>query len=168
MPKTYKSALIRATAIAVAASCIISTADARAARSGGSGGNRASAGTANRSGGARHSGTATRNGGAHATANRSGNVNRNANVNNVNVNRNVNVNGNGGAYGRGYAGGYHPVARAATVGAMAVTTGAIIGSAYHTLPSNCATVVRPMGTYHHCGSAWYQSQGGEYIVVQEP
>jgi len=117
------------------------------------------ASTANR--GAHHSGTTNRT----ASANRNTSVNRSGNVNNVNVNRNVNVSGNGYGYGHG---GYHPVARGAAVGAMAVTTGAVIGSMYHTLPSSCVTVVRVGVTYHQCGSAWYRSQGGEYVVVAQP
>jgi hypothetical protein len=166
MSMQYPSTLIRAAAMAIALCGILSSADAQRSRGGGAGGGRASAGTSHRAAsGSHHTRTASRSGGTHTAAGRSANVNR-ASVNNVNVNRNVNVNGAG--YGRGYAGGYHPVARAATVGAMAVTTGAVIGSAYHSLPSSCATVVRPAGTYHHCGSAWYQSHNGEYIVVHEP
>jgi hypothetical protein len=113
------------------------------------------ASSANR--GVHHSGSANRG----ASTNRNTNVNRSGNVNNVNVNRNVNVSGNG------YRGG-HPVARGAAIGAMALTTGAIVGSMYHTLPSSCVTVVQVGLTYYQCGSAWYQSQGGEYVVVTQP
>jgi hypothetical protein len=162
MPLSHRSALLRGAVIAAVVSYAVTSADAQRAR-GTSGGARASASTQHRSaktGSAHRTGSAT-----HRTtsASRQGGTNRSATVNNVNVNRNVNVSGNG------YSGiGYRPVARAATVGAVAVTRGAIIGSAYHSLPSNCATVVRPAGTYHHCGSAWYQSQNGEYIVVHQP
>ena len=157
--------LVHALAIATIAFGSVTAADAQ--RSRGSSGGGARAGTANTGHKAKshHSTSAGKhhNTSAHrtSTASRSTNVNRNTNVN---ANRNVNVNVNNGGYG--YNG--RPVARAATVGAMAVTTGAIIGNRYRVLPSNCATVVRPSGTYHHCGSAWYQSQSGEYIVVTAP
>src|SRR5207237_10728098 len=115
-------------------------------------------GTAHRTSSATHrTAGATRHGGTVSG-------NRNATVNNVNVNRNVNVHGNG----YGYGGGYRPVARAATVGAVAVTRGAIIGSAYHSLPSSWATVLQPPGTYPHCGSAWYHFPNGVYVFVRHP
>ena len=173
----YKARLFRAAAIFIVMSATISNASAQRSRGGGGGGARASSGGShrsasaggshNRAGGGAHSqrtASASRHAGATHAGARGSNVNRSANVNNVNVNRNVNVSGNGYGYGRGY----HPVARAATVGAIAVTTGAIIGSTYHSLPSNCSTVVRAGGTYHHCGSAWYQTHNGEYIAVVAP
>jgi len=163
-----KVRLFRAAAILVVMSASFSSASAQRSRGGGGSGGRASSAGSHRSAGSgAHSQRATRAsrhaGATHAGA-RGSSVNRNANVNNVNVNRNVNVNGNGYGYGRGY----HPVARAATVGAVAVTTGAIIGSTYHSLPSSCMTVVQAGATYHHCGSAWYQRHNGEYITVVAP
>ena len=163
-----KVRLFRAAAILVVMSASFSSASAQRSRGGGGSGGRASSAGSHRSaGGGAHSQRATstsRHAGATHAGARGSSVNRNANVNNVNVNRNVNVNGNGYGYGRGY----HPVARAATVGAVAVTTGAIIGSTYHSLPSSCMTVVQAGATYHHCGSAWYQRHNGEYITVVAP
>ncbi len=163
-----KVRLFRAAAILVVMSASFSSASAQRSRGGGGAGGRASSAGSHRSaGGGAHSQRATsasRHAGATHAGARGSSVNRNANVNNVNVNRNVNVNGNGYGYGRGY----HPVARAATVGAVAVTTGAIIGSTYHSLPSSCMTVVQAGATYHHCGSAWYQRHNGEYITVVAP
>lgn len=152
--------LLRAAALTLILSSVTTIADAQRGRGGGgaSGGAR----TASHSGTAKgHHGTTAQRSGTHhtATASRNTNVNRNANVN---VNHNVNVNGGGYGYG------HRPVARAATVGAIAVTTAAVVGSRYHALPSNCATVVRGGGTYHHCGSAWYQGQNGEYVAVSAP
>jgi len=169
-----KVRLFRAAAILVVMSASFSSASAQRSRGGGGAGGRASSAGSHRSAGggahsqratsaSRHAG-ATHSGARGSSVNRNANVNRSANVNNVNVNRNVNVNGNGYGYGRGY----HPVARAATVGAVAVTTGAIIGSTYHSLPSSCMTVVQAGATYHHCGSAWYQRHNGEYITVVAP
>jgi len=163
-----KVRLFRAAAILVVMSASFSSASAQRSRGGGGSGGRASSAGSHRSAGSgAHSQRATsasRHAGATHAGARGSSVNRNANVNNVNVNRNVNVNGNGYGYGRGY----HPVARAATVGAVAVTTGAIIGSTYHSLPSSCMTVVQAGATYHHCGSAWYQRHNGEYITVVAP
>ncbi len=154
--------LVHALAIAALVTGSITAADAQ--RSRGSSGGGARTGTANTG---THKAKSHHSASAGKTAHRSTTSNHNTNVNrntNVNANRNVNVNVNNGGYG--YGG--RPVARAATVGAMAVTTGAIIGNRYRAIPANCATVVRPSGTYHHCGSAWYQSQGSEYIVVTAP
>ncbi len=163
-----KVRLFRAAAILVVMSASFSSASAQRSRGGGGAGGRASSAGSHRSAGSgAHSQRATsasRHAGATHAGARGSSVNRNANVNNVNVNRNVNVNGNGYGYGRGY----HPVARAATVGAVAVTTGAIIGSTYHSLPSSCMTVVQAGATYHHCGSAWYQRHNGEYSTVVAP
>jgi hypothetical protein len=155
-----------------------------ASRSGGGG---ASANTANRGGGA-NANTANRGSGNTAntanrgnasgnnvnSGNRTNNVNNSGNrVNNGNVNVgndvNVNIDGgyNNGCCGGGY--GYHPIAAAATIGAIAVTTSAIVGSYYHTLPSGCTTVVQNGATYSQCGSVYYQQtmQGSDpvYVVV---
>ena len=163
----FSSRLLRAVAAIGVVSGSIGAVDARPTHNGGAA--RSTGATARTS----HHKSATRSGGAAtahragANAGRSNHANRNVNTHrsaNVNVNHNVNVSHGVGGYGYNR----HPVARAATVGAMAVTTGAVIGSMYHTLPSNCATVVHAGGTYHHCGSAWYQSRNGEYIAVVAP
>jgi hypothetical protein len=140
------------------------------------GGGGASANTANRGGGA-NANTANRGSGANAnTANRGNasgnNVNSGNRTNNgnINVGNDVNVNidgGYNGCCGGGY--GYHPIAAAATIGAIAVTTSAIVGSYYHTLPSGCTTVIQNGVTYSQCGSVYYQQtmQGSDpvYVVV---
>ena len=107
-----------------------------------------------------------------------GNVNRNTNVNTGNVNRNTNINtGNVNInvdhnYGYDYGDHYHPVARAAVVTAAVVTTAAVMGSYYRTLPANCVTVYRGAVVYYQCGSAWYQpsyyGSSVQYVVVVAP
>ena len=103
-----------------------------------------------------------------------GNVNRaNVNTGNVNIGNDVNVNIEGGygyrgpAYGGGY---YHPVAAGAVIGAMAVTTAAVVGSYYRTLPSSCTTVIKNGASYSMCGSVYYQQtwSGNDpvYVVVK--
>ncbi len=110
-----------------------------------------------------------------------GNNNINSgNNNNVNIDRNTNVNIDGG-YNNGYHGGgynnnccYHggvryPVAAGITIGAMAVTRAAVIGSYYYALPPSCTTVYRANVKYYYCGSVYYQQSwsGNDvvYIVV---
>ncbi|MCK9538529.1 pentapeptide repeat-containing protein [Dokdonella sp.] len=100
-----------------------------------------------------------------------GNVNRgNINTGNINtgdINRNVNVNVNNGYHGGYWGGGYyHPVARAAAIGAVAVTTAAVIGSMYYALPpTGCTTVIKKGVTYSHCGSVYYQQTWSGSDVV---
>ena len=152
--------------IAILSGPIAAPASARPGNAGGAARSQGASRTAGATSKSSHHHSAARNGTA-ANANQSTHGNRGVHSNrsaNVNVNHNVNVSHNGGGYGYGR----HPVARAATVGAVAVTTGAVIGSMYRTLPSNCATVIRAGGTYHHCGSAWYQSHNGEYVAVVAP
>jgi hypothetical protein len=122
----------------------------------------------------------------HVSRNVAGNVNRNANVNrniNSNVNRTANVNRDVNFdrdidvdVDRNYGGGagccYHPVARAATATAAAVTTAAIVGSVVNSLPTSCEAVSVNGLTYQQCGSTWYQPQfmGSTvtYVVVNPP
>lgn len=112
-----------------------------------------------------------------ANANRgnvnTGNVNR-GNVNTGNVNRgNVNIGNDVNIdidrdYGYpGYGGYYHPVARAAFIGAVAVTTAAVVGSYYYALPPGCTTVIKYGVTYHYCGTVYYQKtmSGNEVVYV---
>ena len=97
---------------------------------------------------------------------RSGSVN---NVNNVNVDRNVNVNvENGGCCGGGWDNDYHPVATAAAIGATVAVTSAIIGSMVPSVPANCVPVNYGGMIYQQCGSAWYQPQGSQFVVVNPP
>ena len=106
-------------------------------------------------------------------------VRRNANTNinhNTNINRNINVNRNVDIdvhheYGYGYHWNdhYHPVARAA---AVAVTTAAVVGAYYRSLPTNCVAIVRGSVTYYQCGSAWYRptyvGSSIQYVVINAP
>lgn len=118
----------------------------------------------------------------------SGNVNRGNKVNNGNINTgnvnnvqggnrnnninidndiNIDVDGRYGRYDRGYP-GYHPVAAGAFIGAVAVTTAAVVGSYYYALPpSGCTVVVTNGISYHRCGSAYYQQtwQGDTVVYV---
>ncbi|RKP47181.1 hypothetical protein D7S86_23500 [Pararobbsia silviterrae] len=99
---------------------------------------------------------------------RSQNV-RSTSVNNVNVNRNVNVNVSGNDYHHGgWDDDYHPVATAAAVTATVAVTTAVVGSIVHSIPPNCMPVNYGGMVYQQCGSAWYQPQGGQYVVVNRP
>lgn len=96
-----------------------------------------------------------------------GNVNRaNVNTGNVNIGNDVNVNIEGGY--RGYGGAYHhPIAAGAVIGAMAVTTAAVVGSYYRTLPPSCTTVIKNGVSYSQCGSVYYQQtwSGNDVVYV---
>lgn len=113
-------------------------------------------------------------GGAHAQVNqsradvRTNNV-RNTSVNNTNVSRNTNVNVNvdrGGCCG--WDNDYHPVARAAAVGATVAVTSAVVGSMARTVPAGCVPVSYGGMVYQQCGSTWYQPQAGQYVVINPP
>jgi hypothetical protein len=140
-------------------------ADAAGGRGGGGGGARAGGGgggaRASAGGGGGGSGAQVNNSRADA---RTSDVRSNS-VNNVNVERNVNVNvdNNGG-----WDNDYHPVARAAAVGAAVAVTSAVIGSMVATVPPNCVPVNYGGMVYQQCGSTWYQPQGTQYVVVNPP
>jgi PPE-repeat protein len=158
-----------------------------------SGANRASAGNYNR--GAANAGNYNRGNANRGNVN-TGNVNR-GNVNTGNVNRgNVNTgNINTGNVNRGNINtgdinigndidididrdyGWHgdidyPVAAGiawgAAIGAVAVTTAAVVGSAYYALPpTGCTTVIMNGITYQQCGTVYYQQtwQGSDVVYV---
>ena len=90
---------------------------------------------------------------------------RSNSVNNVNVERNVNVNVDNHG---GWDNDYHPVARAAAVGATVAVTSAVIGSMVQSVPPNCAPVNYGGMVYQQCGSVWYQPQGSQFVVVNPP
>ena len=92
------------------------------------------------------------------------NVNRNTNVN---ANRNVNVNVDNNHHG-GWDNDYHPVARAAAVTATVAVTAAVIGSMVNTVPANCVPINYGGMIYQQCGSTWYQPQGSQYVVINQP
>lgn len=99
-----------------------------------------------------------------------GNVNRgNINTGDINIGNDVNIDIDGGY---GYHGGvyHHPIAAGITIGAIAVTTAAVIGSYYRALPPGCTVVVRAGISYHYCGSVYYQQtwSGNDvvYVVVK--
>ena len=96
----------------------------------------------------------------------------NINTGNVNIGNDVNIDIDGGYgyHGGAYHGGYyHPVAAGVAIGAMAVTTAAVLGSYYHALPPSCTVVVKGGVSYHYCGSVYYQQtwSGNDpvYVVV---
>lgn len=100
---------------------------------------------------------------------------RNTSVNNVNsnvnVNRNVNVNvdnNRGGCCNNGWDNDYHPIATAAAVTATVAMTSAIVGSMVRTVPAGCVPVNYGGMIYQQCGSAWYQPQGSQYVVINPP
>ena len=89
---------------------------------------------------------------------------RNTSVNNVNVDRNVNVNVDRG----GWDNVNHPVAAAVVVGAAVGVTAAAVGSMVSTVPPGCVPVNYGYTVYQQCGSAWYEPQGSQYVVVNPP
>ncbi len=170
--------------IAVTLACFALAPVAEAARGGGGGGGGAGGGgggaRAGGGGGGGGGGAARTGGGASAGAqnvqannsradSRTNNV-RSTSVNNVNVNKNVNVNveNNGGCCNGGWDNDYHPVATAAAVTATVAMTSAVIGSMVRTVPANCVPVNYGGMVYQQCGSAWYQPQGSQYVVVNAP
>ena len=170
--RTISRLLCLAGCAAMASISIASSADAQR-RGGRSGGMRPGAG----GGGTRMDFSASDRAG-RGRANQDLRVRRDANTN-INYNRNINRNVNRElnvdvdvhhSYGYGYNWryNYHPIARAAAV----VTTAAIIGSYYRTLPTNCVVVYRVGLTYYQCGSVWYQpsyvGSNVQYIVVNAP
>jgi hypothetical protein len=102
--------------------------------------------------------------------------NNRANVaNNVSNNRtNVanNYNHNGGCCNNNGWDNDHPVATAAAVTAVAVTTAAVVGSIVHSIPPSCSAVMVNGLTYQQCGSTWYQPQYAgttvQYVVINAP
>ena len=100
------------------------------------------------------------------------NAGNRVNTGDININRgDVNVDVNGGYHGHpgypGYGGGfYHPVAAGAVIGAMAVTTAAVVGSYYYALPpTGCTTVITNGISYRRCGSVYYQqTMSGNNVV----
>jgi hypothetical protein len=169
-PQTLRlSHLLAFVALAAFASSDLSA--QRGGRGGGGGARaggqaRSSAGTHHRSA-STHRGSSTHHAGrttSHRSTTASNNRGNGNRVNNGNINTgNVNVNVNGHGYGYGH--GYHPVARGVVAGA---TAAAVMGHYYHTLPSGCSTVNQHGIVYHHCGSTWYQTEGSQYVVVQQP
>lgn len=196
---TSSNSLRGATAgMAVMLALVVGIGDASAGARGGGGGSRASGGGRMAQSSVSGANRATTGGGSASRGNagnynrgnvNTGNVNRGnvntGNVNTGNVNRgnintgNINV-GNDvnididrdyhGGYG-GYGGYYHPIARGAYIGAVAVTTAAVIGAYYYALPpSGCTTVIQNGVSYSYCGTVYYQKimSGNDvvYVVVQ--
>jgi Pentapeptide repeats (8 copies) len=144
-----------------------------------SGANRASAGNMNRANtgnvnrGNVNTGNANRGNVNTGNVNRgnvnTGNVNRgNVNTGNINVGNDVNIDiDRDFDYDRDWGDYYHPVATAAVIGAVAVTTAAVVGSYYYTLPPGCTAVIKNGVTYHYCGTVYYQKtmSGNEVVYV---
>jgi len=166
---------------AFAAAALVITADVDAARGGGGGGGGGGGARGGGGGGGGGGGARAGGGGGQAQVNnsradartsevRSGSVNNvnNVNRNDVNVNRNTNINVEGGCCNGGWDNDYHPVARAAAVGATVAVTSAVIGSMVATVPPNCAPVNYGGMVYQQCGGTWYQPQGTQFVVVNAP
>jgi len=166
MKKSFSKLFLAPLTVLVLASFAL-TPVAEAARGGGGGGARASAGGG---GGGARAGGGRQIDSSHTDA-RANNV-RNTSVNNVsrdtNVNANRNVNVNVENHGGGWDNDYHPVARAAAVTGAVAVTAAVVGSMVNTVPANCVPVNYGGMVYQQCGSAWYQPQGTQYIVVNPP
>ena len=105
--------------------------------------------------------------------NRNNNNNKNVNINNsgnvrVGGNNNVNIDIDNDRHGCCYHGNnYHPILTGVAIGAVAVTTSAIVGSYYRTLPPSCTTVIRNGMTYSYCGNVYYQQtwSGDDVVYV---
>lgn len=163
--------------VSAGAILVLGIADASAARGGGGGGRMAqsSVSGANRSmsgGGNRASTGNMANGGNRANTGNinTGNNGNRVNTGDVNIGNDVNVDIDGGYnHWHGYHGGYyHPVATAAFIGAVAVTTAAVVGSYYYALPpSGCTVVIKNGISYHYCGSVYYQQtwSGNDVVYV---
>ena len=97
------------------------------------------------------------------------NAGNKVNTGDINIERgDVNIDVDGG-YG-GYHGGYYhrPIAAGAVIGAMAVTTAAVMGSYYYALPpTGCTTVITNGIKYQRCGSVYYQQtmSGNDVVYV---
>lgn len=118
--------------------------------------------------GANRSASASRN---DYDRNRNNRNNKNVNINNsgnirVGGNNNVNIDIDNDRHGCCYHGNnYHPILTGVVIGAVAVTTSAIIGSYYRTLPPSCTTVYRNGFAYYYCGTVYYQQTwSGDDIV----
>lgn len=173
-PRDPASLLGIAVLLALMASA--SSADARGGRGGGrmaqssvSAGNH-SAGRSQGAAAGQGRGTAnTANSGNRVNSGNSVNAGNRVNTGDINIDRgDVNIDVDGG-YG-GYRGGYyrHPVAAGAVIGAMAVTTAAVIGSYYYALPpTGCTTVITNGISYQRCGSVYYQQtmSGSDVVYV---
>ncbi len=151
---------------------------ARAGGGGGGGGRKAQASVS----GANHAASRPSGGGYQGNANagnvnrgnvNTGNVNRgnintgNINTGNVNIGNDVNIDIDGG-YGYGHGGYYHhPIAAGIAIGAVAVTTAAVMGSYYYALPPGCTTVYRGALPYYYCGSVYYEKSwsGNDVVYV---
>lgn len=97
--------------------------------------------------------------------------NGNINNGNINIGNDVNVD-----IDRDYHGGYYhghghypyrPVAAGIVIGAVAVTTAAVVGSYYRSLPAGCTVVVKNGVQYHYCGTVYYQKTwyGNDVVYV---
>ena len=173
-----KRAIARFAGASVAALVLASFAMAPyadAAGRGGGGGGRGGGGGAHAGGGGGGGGARAGGGGGGQNAqinnsradSRTNNV-RNTSVNNVNVDRNVNIDVDGGCCNNGWDNDYHPVARAAAVGAAVAVTSAAIGSMVYSVPANCVPVNYGGAVYQQCGGTWYAPQGAQYVVVAPP
>lgn len=170
-----KLSMVCATALALAASSWVSTAQARPGGGGGhmagaraGGGGHAAAGAHRAGGGGRqvdNSRVDARANNVRSNSVNSVNANRNVNINS-NRNVNVNVDNHGGCCG--WDNDYHPVATAAAVTATVAVTSAVVGSMVRSVPPNCAPVNYGGMVYQQCGGTWYQPQGSQYVVVNPP
>jgi hypothetical protein len=107
------------------------------------------------------------NGGRNNVGSGNGNNVGNGNRGNINVGNDVNIDIDGNNHGCCHGGGYyHPIAAGVAIGAVAVTTRAVMGSYYYALPpSGCTIVYRNGISYHYCGSVYYQqSYSGNSVV----
>lgn len=176
---TGRSLRAIATCVIIAgATLVLGVVDASAGNRGG-GGNRGGSGNGgkmaqNSVSGANRSAAASRNDNdRNNNRNNNNNNNRNVNVNNsgnvrVGGNNNVNIDIDNDRHGCCYHGNnYHPILTGVAIGAVAVTTSAIVGSYYRTLPPSCTTVIRNGITYSYCGSVYYQQtwSGDDVVYV---
>lgn len=92
------------------------------------------------------------------------------NRNNINIGNDVNIDiDHDYNHGHGWDDHHHPIAAGIVIGTVAVTTAAVVGSYYYSLPAGCTMVYRSGVSYYYCGSVYYSRTwyGNDvvYIVV---
>lgn len=137
-----------------------------------SGGNRASAGTSDVRRGDGNRGNINTGDGNRGNIN-TGDINRgNINTGDINIGNDIDIDIDGGWDNdwNGWGSNYPIAAAGVAIGAIAVTTAAVMGSYYYALPpSGCTVVFRGGISYHYCGSVYYREtwSGNDVVYVVE-
>lgn len=95
------------------------------------------------------------------------NVGNNVNIgNDVNIDRDVDIDVDPG-YGHWGPHYHHPIAAGVVIGTVAVTSAAVAGAYYHSLPTGCTIVYHGGDSYYLCGSVHYRRTwyGNDVVYV---